>query len=425
MDNATILRPPPGARTAAYLRGLAPDLPRPVWVLQAGMVANALGNGVVLPFLVIYLHDVRGFGLGTAGLIVSVFGGVGLLGATVAGRLVDRFGARATLAGALLLDALAYGLLPTAHRPWQAALLMVAAGFGNGAFWPCNTALIVEHTPESRRHVAMSVNRMALNLGIGIGGLAGGLIATTAHPGSFTLLFVADAGTFVVFASLLVLVPPLERPARADRIAAGGYAAVFRDRVFMAFVGLNALFVLVGFAQLESTFAVFAKNRAGVTERAIGIMFLINVGVILIAQMPIVRLLAGRRRMRALALMSVVWACVWLLMLASDSLSAGAATIASTCAIALFAIGECLHAPNQGGLVSDLAKQELRGRYFAVSTSSYAVGFALGPALGGFALAVSPTLLWTGAAAGCGVAALLSLALERQLPVRARVNPVG
>src|SRR6516225_7873755 len=54
-----------------WLRSLDPRLPRDVWLLQVGGVMNSFGNGVVLPFLVIYLHRVRGFGLGTAGLVVA------------------------------------------------------------------------------------------------------------------------------------------------------------------------------------------------------------------------------------------------------------------------------------------------------------------------------------------------------------------
>ena len=45
---------------AAYLRGLDPHLPRMVWLVQAGGVVNSLGNGIVFPFAVIYLHNVRG-----------------------------------------------------------------------------------------------------------------------------------------------------------------------------------------------------------------------------------------------------------------------------------------------------------------------------------------------------------------------------
>ena len=48
-------------RMLAYLRSLDPRLPRPVWIMEAGGLANAFGNGLAFPFLFIYLHNVRGF----------------------------------------------------------------------------------------------------------------------------------------------------------------------------------------------------------------------------------------------------------------------------------------------------------------------------------------------------------------------------
>ena len=60
------------AMASGYLRSLNPRLPLPVWLLQVGGLMNSFGNGLALPFLVIYLHNVRGFSLGTAGLIVAV-----------------------------------------------------------------------------------------------------------------------------------------------------------------------------------------------------------------------------------------------------------------------------------------------------------------------------------------------------------------
>ena len=44
---------------------------REVWLVQIGVFLNALGWGAVLPFEVIYVHDGRGFTLGTAGLVVG------------------------------------------------------------------------------------------------------------------------------------------------------------------------------------------------------------------------------------------------------------------------------------------------------------------------------------------------------------------
>jgi MFS family permease len=67
-------------------------LPRDVYVLQADLVVNALGNGAASPFLVIYLHDVRGVPLGVAGLAASTGAACALAAALASGSVADRRG---------------------------------------------------------------------------------------------------------------------------------------------------------------------------------------------------------------------------------------------------------------------------------------------------------------------------------------------
>src|SRR5919204_6123793 len=104
----------------AYVRSLNPQLPRPVWLLEAGGVANSLGNGIVIPFLIIYLHGVRHLGLGVSGLVVACLLGSGIVGSPLAGRVVDRIGARATLMASLVLLAAGYGGGPFVGGSWRA-----------------------------------------------------------------------------------------------------------------------------------------------------------------------------------------------------------------------------------------------------------------------------------------------------------------
>src|SRR5215470_20073575 len=75
-------------------------LSRELWTVEAGIFLNMLGYGAVLPFEVIYLHDGRGFSLGVAGLVVGTITGAAVVTAPLAGPLIDRFGARATMTGA-------------------------------------------------------------------------------------------------------------------------------------------------------------------------------------------------------------------------------------------------------------------------------------------------------------------------------------
>ncbi len=410
----------------AYLASLRPGLPRSVQTLQAGGLVNAFGNGVVLPFTFIYLHNVRGFGLGTVGLVLATNAAVSLVAGPVAGSLVDRVGGPAMLGIALVFLTLGFLQYPFIHEHWQGFLASATIGAGNGAFWPAQSTLIAGLTPPEKRPVAFAMQRVVMNLGIGLGGLAGGLIATTSRPGSFTVLFLLNASTYVVYLSVLFFLvpePPRRESARTGR--PGRYADVLRHKVFMGLIALNTLFIAAGMAQLE-ILPVYAKNEAGVTERGIGLIFFVNTLVIVIAQLPIAKLSRGRRRMLTLVLLGVVWAAAWALVPVSGLwLSGVSATAMLALAGAVFAVGECLHGAVQAPLVSDLADQHLMGRYMAMSALSWQLGFTIGPAAGGFLLAFTPTGLWLVAAGFCLAAGFASLALEPKLPVAARRTPVA
>ena len=156
------------------------------------------------------------------------------------------------------------------------------------------------------------------------------------------------------------------------------------------------------------------------SERAIGVIFFVNTLVIVLAQLPVAKLLEGRRRMRALAVMTVLWASAWLIVLAGGTwLEATAAAAVFALAVVIFGLGECFQGPTQGALVADLAPPRLRGRYMAVSTISWDVGFIIGPAVGGFVLDHAPLALWPLAAVVCLVAGAGALVLERAHPARA------
>jgi MFS family permease len=193
--------------------------------------------------------------------------------------------------------------------------------------------------------------------------------------------------------------------------------------VFLGVVGLNAAYVAAGYALLE-VFPVYAKNEAGVTERQIGLLFFVNTAAIVLAQLPLTQVLEGRRRMPALALMTFVWACSWLVVLGGGLWFEGAmAALVFGIGFVVFGLGECFHGPTQGALVADLAPERLRGRYMALSTLSWEIGFVIGPGVAGFILEAAPHALWPIAAATCLAAGCGALLLENRIPQALRLTP--
>lgn len=407
------------------LRTYFPALPRSVATLQVGGLVNSFGNGMTLPFMFIYLHNVRGIELAVAGLVIATHAVVSMVAGPVFGSQIDRFGGKTMLGLSLAILALGYASYPLVHEAWQGFVVATVSGIGVGGFWPSQSTLIAALTSPDERPAAFAMQRVVMNLGVGLGALAGGLIAATDSPGSFTTLFVVDAATFVVYAGvMLVLVPSpeLDREPHSSRVP-GSYREVLRNRPFLAVIGLNALLIFAGYSGFD-VLPVYAKNESGLTETQIGVLFFVNTVVIVLAQLPIARLGRGRRRMPMLALFAALWGGAWLLVPVAGAAVTSTAIWLLTAAMVVFAIGQCLHGAVYAPLVTDLANPRLLGRCMALSALSWQIGFALGPAIGGVALSVSPTGVWIGAALLCMLGAVLALAIEAQVPDRARRTPI-
>jgi MFS family permease len=397
-----------------------------VVTLQAGGLVNAFGNGVVLPFLFIYLHNVRGIGLATVGLIVATHAVVSIVSGPIFGSQIDRFGGKAMLAISLGVLTLGFGAYALVEVPWQGFVVAAVSGVGAGGFWPSQSTLLTGLTPREQRPSAFAMQRVVMNLGIGIGALVGGLIATADEPRTFTVLFLLDAATFLVYGVVMLALVPSPQLAGADGAAGrtGSYRDVLRHGAFVSVISLNALFILAGFSGFD-VLPVYAKNEAGLTETQIGLLFFVNTIVIVLAQLPIARLARGHRRMPTLALFGVLWAGAWLLVPVAGAATTSTALVILGFVMAVFAIGQCLHGAVAAPLVADLARPHLLGRYMALNALSWQIGFALGPAIGAYALAVSPDGVWIGAAALCAVGAGLTFVVEGRLPDRARRTPLA
>ena len=125
------------------LSSIRTDVPRPVRTLQLGGLLNAFGNGLVLPFLIIYLHNVRGISLGLSGLIV------GTNSAVVAGRRPGVGAAGRSLRAAPRCCAWrwccwrsASPASPSWRPPGRGLRPLRSPGIGNGGFWPSQSTLL-------------------------------------------------------------------------------------------------------------------------------------------------------------------------------------------------------------------------------------------------------------------------------------------
>ena len=393
-------------------RGLLPNLSRDAWRLLAGHAFSAFGNGLVLPFLIIYLHRVRGLQLATAGLAVAMMGIMGLVAGPACGTLIDRIGSRRTLMLGVWAQALGVIGIVFVRDAWQAFVAIGLEGLGLTAYWPAMQSLLSTAVAPGQRSAAFSVQYAMLNAGIGVGGVIGGFVANISSPRSFEVLYSIDALSFLAMAVVVARLRNIGGvPAATSRVDAptGGYRRILKDRVFIRLWLLSALLITVGLGQLQSGFPAYVTGEGGVGPRVLGLAFGANTGVIVIAQLLVLKKLTGWRRTRALQLLCGLWAASWALTLLGGLLDGLYAAVAFIVAMGVFGLGETVLSPTIPAMVNDLAPDSLRGRYNAANVLSWSAGNTAGPALAGIFLgagfAVPFLILLIGA---CGVAAVMS-----------------
>jgi MFS family permease len=394
---------------------LSPDVRR----LVLGNTLSAIGTGFTLPFLLIYFTKVRGFTVPTAGFLIAMLGLVGLLSVAPMGSLSDRVGPWRVLLFALACEGLGTAGLALVTRPWHAVVVICVLGVGSAAVWPSQAALIAALVPSAQRPRVYAVQFTLLNLGIGIGGAVSGLLVDVHHAGSFQLVYVLDACSYVLFAVILTTIRHVDRPpppaGSEDGVA--GYRDVARDRVFLRVCALTLLLSVAGYGQVAAGFPAFVSDVAGVSTRAIGFAFASNTAVIVVAQLFVQRRLQGHRRTRALAGLAGVWAVSWLV-IGSAALLGGRALPAAAVIVGLglFGLGETLWAPTGSALVNDIAPPHLRGRYNALSSVTWQMSAVIGPVVAGALLGAGlPTVYILALVALLGGVAAYAIRLERHL----------
>ena len=117
-------------RVSHLISGWRTGLSRPVLILQAGNALNYFGYGLILPFEIIYLHQIRGFPASTAGLVLATTMGTAAIATPPTGALLDRYSAKAIVVAGSLASALGYAGFAFVEHPWQAFACSIVGGAG-------------------------------------------------------------------------------------------------------------------------------------------------------------------------------------------------------------------------------------------------------------------------------------------------------
>ncbi|HEU5110999.1 MAG TPA: MFS transporter, partial [Micromonosporaceae bacterium] len=209
--------------------------------LLIALGVDNFGSGLFLPLTLVYVTEVVGLPLGVAGAAVAIGTVAGLLVPPVAGRSVDRFGARQVVVIAQVVQALGAGTYLLADGPLAVVLAAVLLGAGQQLFYSSVFALIGDVAGDGPKDRAFAVVGMVRSAAFGLGGLAAAGVLAVAGSTAYRVAVAADALSFLGCAVVLLVLVDRRRVGSVPLRQAG---SVLRDRAFLGLIGMTALLAL-------------------------------------------------------------------------------------------------------------------------------------------------------------------------------------
>jgi MFS family permease len=141
-------------------------------------------------------------------------------------------------------------------------------------------------------------------------------------------------------------------------------------------------------------------------------------------QLPVSRFFKDLRHSKSLAISGILWAVGFIFIAITGTISTSP-LVTATIALGILAIAIVVYNPAASSLVAEMAPASLRGVYLSLNSQCWAIGYFIGPLLGGWVLDLPRPLsdgLWPGLVVSVGVVIGILQVLDRMLVQRKRLS---
>lgn len=346
-----------------------------------------LGFATVIPLLPLYLTGQLGASVKLVGVVIATFALVETFFKTAWGGVTDRIGRKPVMITGLVLSALAPLIMAVLRTPVLFVPLRLVDGLGSAALWPAAAAAVADTTTADRRATGMGMLNLAFLGGLAAGPALGLFVA--GFTGQVRAGFFLSSGLL----ALAGLVAAFFFPGRNDGAECAdafvGYhtttspvrlatlAGTYRMSPVLFALYLVAFIQMFGVGLLVPIAAIFAKQVVGLSEQAIGALFMAIVLAVAVATVPAGRLAdrIGKRRLVAVGMLLGSLG-MWMMSFSGRLAEMVVAGV-------LLGSSYALSVPAWLALVSEMAPPGRLGLALGASETAQGLGLVVGPLLGG------------------------------------------
>lgn len=255
---------------------------REIWILATITFINRAGT-MVLPFLSKYLREDLTFSYDEVGWVMVAFGFGSLAGSYLGGILSDKIGYYRVMVFSLFTSGLLFFIFPMIKSFWELCIGFFVLLLIADMFRPAMFVSIGAYAKPENRTRALTLVRLAVNLGFAIGPAIGGLIIIN---WGYESLFLVDGLTCIVAISIFVY---LVKEKIVEK-SAEDLAFKPSKKLSLNFVLFLVIIFLSGvtFFQFFTTMPLYHKEHFGLLEWHTGLILGANGFLIFLLEMPIV-----------------------------------------------------------------------------------------------------------------------------------------
>lgn len=382
------------------------NIPRNIWMIASATLINRAGT-MVLPFVALYARQELRVSTGDAGLVLAFYGIGALISSPFSGRLSDKIGPLKMMIISLLSTGLFLFLYSVVTDFKMFLALSFVWAILNEAFRPASMSFISSEIAPERRKTAFALNRLAINLGMSIGPVIGGILSTI----NFSLLFYVDgitslaAGSFLFFSHFQSRQTMVKESETKDQDEVIVKISVFKNKKFIYF--LFALIpVEIVFFQHIGALPLFIVNELGFSNAVFGYLVAVNTVLIIFVEVPLNDAMRSWANWKSLAFGSMLSGIGFGLLSFLHEIPP------IVLLIIIWTFGEMILFPASGDYVANISPEKQRGEYMGYFQMSFSFSFMVGPWLGAEMLEQFGSFsLWI----GCFVLGLISTLMMLKL----------
>ncbi|KFF04703.1 MDR family MFS transporter [Flavobacterium reichenbachii] len=348
---------------------------REIWILTIVTFINRAGT-MVLPFLSKYLKEDLHFTYNQVGWIMVAFGLGSMLGSWLGGKLSDKIGFYKIMVFSLFTSGVSMFLIQfvtTFEALCVSMFLLMAIA---DMFRPAMFVSLGAYAKPENRTRALTLVRLAINLGFAAGPALGGLIIMGI---GYSGLFWVDGSSCII--SILIfalLVKEKKKIIHDDKIEnAAAVKSVFHDKIFWVFLFVSFVTAMI-FFQLFTTLPLYHNEKFGLTELQTGLIMTLNGLIVFSLEMPTVGFMErkGFPKIKIIILGSFIMSLSFFLLLIN--IWAGILVISMIC----ISLGEILTFPFSNAFALSRAPRGQEGQYMALYTMSFSLAHIVSSKVG-------------------------------------------